>query len=245
MGFSLNQILNISRSGMIARLLDLDVTSNNLANVSTTGYKSNRSNFQELLDQYRYTGTQIVSTQRSNIQGAVTVSPNAWDIAIQGAGYFAIKLPDGRTAYTRDGHFNLDSNRQIVDSAGHPLVWQGTIPQNATEFHVNPDGTVMGLQGSTWSQIGVIQIYRFPNPNGLQSRGQNLLLESPVSGAAVAGAPDSANYGRLIGGALESSNVNVANEMAQLIEVQRSFTLQVRTLQQTDQMISQAIHMRS
>ncbi len=245
MSYSLNQILNISRSGMIARLLDLDITSNNLANVSTTGYKSNRSNFQELLEKQRFSGTQIVTTQRAIAQGAIAVSPSAWDLAVEGQGYFAIKLPDGQTAYTRDGHFNLDANRQVVDASGHPLVWQGTVPQDAQEFHVNPDGTVMALQGTTWSQIGTLQLYRFPNPNGLAAFSQNLLLETAVSGAAAAGAPDSANYGRVVGGALESSNVNLSNEMAQLIEVQRSFTLQLRTFQQTDQMISLAIHMRS
>ena len=242
--FSLNQILNISRSGMIARLQDLDIVSNNLANTSTTGYKSNRTNFQELLDSQRFTGTQLVATQRMNSQGALGISPLPWDLAVEGPGYFGITMPDGQTAYTRDGHFNLDSNRNLVDAAGNKVIWQGQAPQDALDFHVNPDGTVMALQGTTWNQIGTIQLYRFPNPNGLASQGQNLVLETAVSGAPTAGAPNSGNYGRIIGGALESSNVNIANEMTQLISVQRSFTLQLRTFQSTDQMISQAIHMR-
>lgn len=244
MGFSLNQILNISRSGMIARLLDLDVTSNNMANTNTSGYKSNRSNFQELLDKERFTGTQLVATQRSNLQGAIAISPNSWDLAVEGPGYFGITLPDGQTAYTRDGHFNLDSNRQLVDAAGHKVIWQGQIPQDAQEFHVNPDGTIMARQDTTWTQVGTIQLYRFPNPNGLNSYSQNMVMETAVSGAPVAGTPDSDNYGRIVGGALEASNVNISNEMTQLISVQRSFSLSLRTFQSTDQMISQAIHMR-
>lgn len=241
---SLTQILNVARSGMLARLTDLDLVSNNLANINTPGFKSSRSNFQELLNAARYNGVQIRSTQRFMDPGQINRTSNPLDLAITGDGFFAVTLPDGRTAYTRDGHFTLDSQLRIVSSDGYPLVWQGQVPQDASDVNVFPDGTVMALQGETWNEIGRIQVSRFPNPTALEGYGQNLWLETTISGAAQAGDPGSEGYGQLMSSALEGSNVNLANEMAQLVTLQRSFEMSLRTFQQTDQMISLAIHMR-
>jgi len=241
---SLTQILNVARSGMMARLTDLDLVSNNLANINTNGYKASRSNFQELLNERRLSGVQIRSTQQFMDPGQIKNTGNPLDLAIAGNGFFALTLPDGRTAYTRDGQFELDAQRRIVSSSGYPLVWQGQIPQDATDISVFPDGTVRVLQGETWNEAGRIQISRFPNATALQGYGQNLWLETPASGAAQAGAPGSEGYGQLMSRALEGSNVNIANEMSQLVTLQRSFQMSLRTFQTTDTMLSQAIHLR-
>ncbi len=245
MTFTLTQILNVTRSGMLTQLLDLDVVSNNLANVNTIGYKSSRANFQELLNARQYGGVQLSSTQNFMQQGSLSETSNALDLAIQGPGFFAVSLPDGRTAYTRDGRFGLGPDLQIVSANGYPLVWDGQIPQDAVAVHINPDGTVMAQQGDTWNQVGTIQLNRFPNPNGLQNFGQNLWLASDVSGAAEAGAPASENFGQIVGNAVEQSNVDMASEMTQMISLQRSFELSLRTFQQTDQMLGEAIHIRA
>ncbi len=241
---TLTQILHVTRSGMLSRLMDLDVVSNNLANINTVGYKSSRSNFQEMLNDSLYNGVQLAATQRFMDQGSLRESSNPFDIAVQGDGFFAVTLPDGRTAYTRDGQFSLDANLKLVTANGYPLVWQGTIPADASAVHVNPDGSVMALQGNTWNQVGTIQLNRFANPSGLQGFGQNLWLPSDVSGQAQAGTPGTQGFGQLVGNALEASNVNPASEMTSLITLQRSFELSLRTFQQTDQMLSEAIHMR-
>lgn len=241
---SLTQILHITRSGMLARLLDLDVVSHNLANINTTAFKSGRSNFQELLNQRGLGGVQLRVTQRLLDQGSLRLTEKPLDLAIEGEGYFMLILPDGRTAYTRDGEFTLDANRQIVNANGMRLAWNGQIPQDASQINVFPDGTVMVWQGTQWVRAGQIQLARFANPNGLLSYGSNLWLENDVSGAAQVGTATTQGYGVIRSGALEQSNVNIANEVTQMVTLQRSFEMSLRAFQQTDQMLSQAIHLR-
>jgi flagellar basal-body rod protein FlgG len=241
---SFTQILNITRSGMMSRLLDLDTVSNNLANINTVGFKQSRSNFQELLSQRELSGTQIRSTQNLMDQGSIQSTDNSLDLAIQGEGFFAVKLPNGTTAYSRDGQFFLDANRQIVTASGFPLVWSGQIPENTEEIHVNPDGSVMTQQDGAWSKAGNIQINRFPNPSALIGYGQNMWLENDVSGQAKAGTPGANGYGTILGSAVEESNVNMAEQMTEMTSLQRSFEMSLHTFQQTDDMLSQAIHMR-
>jgi flagellar basal-body rod protein FlgG len=177
-------------------------------------------------------------------QGSLRQTGNPLDLAVNGEGFFALTLPDGRTAYTRDGQFSLDANRQIVSASGFPLAWEGEIPEDARDISVNPDGRVMVKQGDAWNQAGTIQLSRFDNPSGMLSYGSNLWLETEVSGQAQAGAPDAEGFGQLVGSSLELSNVNIANEMTQLVALQRSFEMSLRTFQQTDTMLSQVIHMR-
>jgi flagellar basal-body rod protein FlgG len=244
MSSSINQILAVARSGMLTQLLDLDMVSNNLANVNTTAYKSNRSNFQELLTAQNKNGVQLRSTQMLMGQGSLTTSDDDYDLAIDGYGYFSVTLPDGRTAYTRDGNFTLDSEGQIVNTDGLPLVWDGSIPEGATDIHVNSDGSVMAFENDEWTQVGTVQISTFDNPNGLQIYGNNLFLETELSGTAQTGTANSEGYGKIVGNALESSNVNVADEITQMITLQRSYQLSVRAFQTTDTMIQQAVRMR-
>jgi flagellar basal-body rod protein FlgG len=250
---SITQILHMSRSGMLARLLDLDVVSHNLANVNTIGYKATRSNFQELLNQAQsgpyahgshLGGTGLAATQRFLQQGSLRLTGGPLDLAVSGEGLFAVTLPDGRRAYTRDGQFTLDANRRIVNANGYPLVWQGTIPADALQVQVTPEGQVFALQGQNWNQVGTIQLTRFPNPQALESFGENLWIETPVSGAPISGAPAAAGNGKIVPGALEQSNVNLGNEMAQMVTLQRSFQMSLRSFQQTDQMLAQALQMR-
>ncbi|MCX8061217.1 MAG: flagellar hook-basal body complex protein [Anaerolineales bacterium] len=244
MTLSIHQILHISRSGMMTRLLDLDVVSHNLANINTHGFKASRSNFQEMFQQRLYSGVQLRTTQRFMDQGAFKLTARELDLAINGEGFFGVALPDGRTAYTRDGEFMLDSERRIVNGNGFPLVWDGSLPEEFEEINVETDGSVMVLQNGVWNQVGTIQLTRFPNPNGLESYGSNLWLETEVSGATTVGTPSSEGFGEIRNHVLEMSNVNIANELTQMILLQRSFSLSQRTFQQTDTMLGQAIQMR-
>ncbi|HEC61850.1 MAG TPA: flagellar hook basal-body protein [bacterium] len=243
---TITQILHITRSGMLARLQDLDLVSHNLANANTFGFKSSRTNFQELLNSRRYGGVQLQATQRFMQQGSLQMTEKPLDLAIEGEGFFAVSLPDGRTAYTRDGQFHVDSDGQIVNASGNRLVWDGgQIPVDTVGVQVNLDGSVMILQAAaTWDQLGTIELSRFPNPNGLDGYGQSLWLETDVSGTAETGMPGSEGLGQVVGGALEQSNVSIANEMTQIISLQRSFQMSTRAFQQTDQMLSQAINLR-
>jgi flagellar basal-body rod protein FlgG len=243
MSSSINQILAVARSGMLTQLFDLDMVSNNLANVNTTAYKSNRSNFQELLNAQNKNGVQLRSTQMLMGQGTLKPSVDDYDLGIDGFGYFSITLPDGRTGYTRDGDFTKDSEGQLVNSSGYPLVWDGSIPEDSTDVHVNSDGSVMVMQNNEWNQVGTVQITTFDNPNGLQIYGNNLFLETEISGAAQTGAANSEGFGTIIGNALESSNVNIANEITQMMTLERSYQMSVRAFQTTDSMIQTAIRM--
>jgi flagellar basal-body rod protein FlgG len=244
MPLSFTGILNITRNSMLARLLDLDVRSHNLSNIQTSGYKSTRMNFQETLEAEQAGGVQISSTQRAMDQGSIRKTNNPLDMAIGGEGFFSVTLPGGETGYTRDGQFQLDANRQIVSPSGLPLVWEGQIPEGATSVHANPNGSIVALVGDTWTAAGQVQLTRFPNPSGLESFGQNVYLETEVSGTPQTGKPAEDGFGQIIGSALEGSNVNLADEMTSIIALERSFQMSVRAFQSTDQMMGQAIHMR-
>jgi len=244
MSQSIHQILHISRSGMLTNLLDLDVVSHNLSNINTTGYKSSRSNFQEMLNMGLKNGVQIRATQRFMSQGSLKQTSDPLDLAIQGSGFFAVTLPDDRTAYTRAGELKLDVNRQFVNPNGYPLVWDGQIPEDAEEVNIEQDGSVMVKQEGTWNQVGTIQLTRFPNANGLLGYGNDLWLETEISGAPQTGTANTEGMGSIINHALEISNVNLASEISQMVSLQRSFEMSLRTFQQTEQMLEQAIRMR-
>jgi flagellar basal-body rod protein FlgG len=229
---------------MQSRLLDLDTTSHNLTNVNTNGFKAQRSNFQELLEKQQMSGTMIRSTQIMPEQGTARVTSNPLDLMIEGDGFFSVRLPGNQTGYTRNGSFSRDAAGTITDGQGHPLVWSGTLPAGTEEVQVQKDGGVFARVGTTWTQAGTIQISRFTNPTALQSYGESIYTESVNSGKAQTGAPGSTNLGFLASSRLEQSNVNVANEMANMVVLQRSFQISVKTFQQTDTMITEAIHMR-
>ncbi|MEW6178952.1 MAG: flagellar hook basal-body protein [Chloroflexota bacterium] len=245
MSSSLFHTLHISRQDLLNRLLDLDVVSNNLANMNTAGFKASRSNFQELLHQRTLEGVTLASTQGLMQQGALRNSANPLDWAIQGKGFFQVRLPDGSIGYTRDGQFLLDSSRQLVTAAGYRLVWNGQIPDGTTDVYILPDGSVQAtLQDGTRLITGQVQLARFVNPSGLIAQGHNVWLASEASGAAQVGTPGTAGFGMIAAHAVEQSNVDLSTEMTRLMSLQRSFQMSVRTFQQTDTMIAQALTLR-
>jgi flagellar basal-body rod protein FlgG len=231
---------------MITRLTDLDVVSNNLANVNTNGYKANRTNFQELLGRViQRDGIKNVSTQALMQQGAIHQSNNPLDWAIQGDGFFQVRLKDGRTGYTRDGGFVLDANRNLVTATGEKVIWNGQIPEGYLDLSIRPDGTVeAAMQDGTRQVCGTLQLARFVNPTGLQGSGNNIWLETAPSGKPIVAAPSTNNMGVANTHQVEASTVDLSREMTQMMIDQRTFQLSVKAFQQTDQMISQAINLR-
>ncbi len=245
MASSLFGTLNISRQDILNHMLDLDVTSNNLANVNTAGYKTNRSNFQEMLNQRIKEGARFGTTQMLTTQGTLRNSESSLDWAIQGDGFFSVTLPDGTLGYTRDGQFTLDADRNLVTASGYPLVWDGEIAEGMTNINITANGTITAVdaEGAT-VEAGTVQLTRFPNPSGLTDNGSNILLESDVSGAALAGDPGSENFGTISGYKIENSNVDLGQELTRLIALQRNLTMSLKAFQQTDTMISEAINLR-
>ncbi|RLA02017.1 MAG: flagellar basal-body rod protein FlgG [Gammaproteobacteria bacterium] len=250
----------ISKTGLDAMQMDISIISNNLANASTIGYKKSRAVFEDLLYQnIRQPGTQssqnttlpsglmvgagvkITGTQKSFTQGTVQVTQNPLDIAINGPGFFEILMPDGNSAYTRNGQFGLDENGQMVTS-GNGYVMQPaiTVPEDATSMTIGPDGTVSVTQpGSTTPTIlGNIQLVDFINAMGLQPVGENLYFETGSSGTPTTGTPGLDGLGALISGALESSNVSVVEELVGLIETQRSYEMNAKVISAVDDMLS-------
>lgn len=240
---SLFQVLNISSQDMNSRMQDLANTSNSIANVNTVGYKNSRLNFQELLDGASLSGVKSSASQMLTTQGDLDPTGLESDVAINGDGFFAVTLPNGTIGYTRDGSFQLDDAKNLL-SGGYPVVMTGTIPADATEVAVDQYGTVSALVDETWVTAGTIQLSRFTNPGGLTNIGNNILIESVNSGKAITGNPGTTNFGVLVPGSLESSNVNIADEMTHMIIIQRSFQLASRAFQTTADMIDGAIHLR-
>jgi len=248
----------ISKTGLEAQQFNVDVISNNLANVSTNAFKRQRPIFVDLLyqtlrqpgaqssQQTQYpTGLQVgtgvtpVATVRIHTQGNLQQTGNSLDLAIDGRGFFQILLPDGSTAYTRDGAFQLDSQGQVVNSSGYQLQPAITIPADALSITIGADGTVSVTQpGSTTpTQIGNIQLADFVNPPGLQSRGENLYLETASSGPPTVNDPGSNGLGVLNQGYVETSNVSVTEELVNLITAQRAFEINSRAVQTSDEML--------
>jgi flagellar basal-body rod protein FlgG len=254
----------IAKTGLDAQQTNIDVISNNLANVSTNGFKRSRAVFEDLLyqtlrqpgaqssQQTQYpsglqlgTGVRPVATERIHTQGNLQQTGNSLDIAINGQGFFQILLPDGTTAYTRDGSFQLDSNGQLVTSSGYQVQPGITIPPNALSVTIGRDGTVSVVQpgSSTPNQIGTIQLANFVNPTGLQSAGENLYLETASSGAPAANVPGTNGLGVLNQGFVETSNVNVAEELVNMIQAQRAYEINSKAITTSDQMLQRLVQM--
>jgi len=241
---SFTQIIQMARSSILGSLSNLDVVSNNLANINTTGFKSSRLNFQELLDQNNKYGVQESSTQSIFTQGAVNRTGNPLDIMITGHGFFGVKMADGKIAYTRDGSFKLDTQGSIVDGAGNKLVWDGTVPLDGTKIEVNQDGMIKVSVNGVWQDLGQIPLFEFNNPSGLKIIGDNLRIETEESGKPLEGTPSDKGFGSILSESLESSNVDYATELVRMITLQRSFDVSIKNLQQTDLMLGMAINMR-
>lgn len=254
----MNQALWISKTGLDAQQTKMSVIANNLANSATTGFKRGRAIFEDLIYQNVRqvgaqssqdtllpsglqigTGTRVVATERLFTQGNLTKTNNRLDVAISGRGFFEILLPDGTRGFTRDGSFQINDQGLMVTSAGYPLQPPITIPQDALSVSIAPDGVVsVGQPGTAQvAQVGTVQLSDFINPAGLQARGENLYLESGVSGAPRPGIPGRNGLGTLAQGHVESSNVNVVEELVNMIETQRAYEMNSRAIATSDQML--------
>lgn len=248
----------IARTGLDAQQTQLDVIANNLANVSTNGFKRGQAVFQDLLYQTLRqpgaqssqqtqvptglqlgTGAKPVAVARVHTQGNLQKTDNALDIAIQGSGFFQVLLPDGTTAYTRDGAFQKDNQGQIVTADGFPVQPAITIPANALTLSIGQDGTVSVTQSGSaaTTQIGSIQLATFINPGGLQSMGQNLYLETAASGTPTPNTPGTNGSGIVSQGYVETSNVNVAEELVSMIQTQRAYEINSKVISTSDAML--------
>ena len=252
--------LNTAATGMMAQELNVQVISNNIANMRTTGYKRQRAEFQDLLYEHVNrvgaqtsaqgtilpagielgSGVKTVGTPRLMTQGDLVQTGKNYDLAIRGEGFFKIQLPDGRTAYTRDGSFELDAQGRLVTAQGNVVQPGITIPQNATSMSINSQGQVsVTLPGSTTqNQVGQIALSNFINKAGLESMGDNLYLETPASGTAQDGTPASDGFGNLQQGYLEQANVQAVSEISDLISAQRAYEMNAKVITAADQMLS-------
>ncbi|MHC8304961.1 MULTISPECIES: flagellar basal-body rod protein FlgG [unclassified Pseudomonas] len=249
----------VAKTGLSAQDTNLTTISNNLANVSTTGFKRDRAEFQDLLYQIKRqpgaqstqdselpsglqvgTGVRIVGTQKNFNAGSLQTTEQPLDMAIDGRGFFQILQPDGTTSYTRDGTFHLDSNGQIVNSSGFALEPAIVIPNDAQTFTVGKDGTVsVTVAGNPAAQvIGNLQTADFINPAGLQAVGNNLFLETAASGAPQVGTPGLAGFGTTLQNTLETSNVSTVEEMVNMITTQRAYEMNSKVISTADQMLS-------
>ena len=248
----------ISKTGMEAQQLQLDTISHNLANVSTNGYKRSHAVFEDLMYQNLRQagaasseqtalptglrvglGTRAVATARNLSQGNLQQSSNPLDVAIRGNGLFEIQMPDGTTGYTRDGSFQVDAQGQLVTNNGYVLQPGIVVPAQAQSVTIGGDGTVtVTLPGQSGAQtIGQIQLANFANPAGLDPKGQNLFAETSASGTPTSGAPQSNGMGSLAQGFVETSNVNVVEELVSMIQTQRAYELNSKAIQTSDQML--------
>jgi len=251
--------LHTAATGMMAQELNVQVISNNIANMRTTGYKRQRAEFQDLLYEHvRRVGTQTsdqgnqlpagielgsgvktVGTPRLMTQGTLLQTGKDYDVAIRGEGFFKILLPDGRTAYTRDGSFELDSQGRLVTAQGNLVQPSITIPQNAQSVSINAQGQVSAmLPGQTTATVlGQIELAMFVNKAGLQGIGDNLYLETPASGTPQNGQPNVEGFGNLQQGNLEQANVEAVSEISDLIAAQRAYEMNAKVISAADQML--------
>jgi flagellar basal-body rod protein FlgG len=248
----------VAKTGLDAQQTRMSVISNNLANVNTTGFKRGRAVFEDLLYQNVRqagaqssedtqlpsglslgTGVRTVATQKLFTQGNLVQTGNSLDVAVEGRGFYEILRPDGSLAYTRDGSYQLDRDGQMVTSNGYVLQPGITIPPNTQSITIGEDGTVSVLEAgnSAPSQIGTLQLVDFINPAGLQPIGQNLFTETASSGSPQSGTPGLDGLGRLVQGALETSNVNTVEELVNMIETQRAYEMNSKAISTADQML--------
>ena len=254
----MNQALWIAKTGLDAQQTRMEVVSNNIANVNTTGFKRERAVFEDLLYQNISqvganstqdtqlpsgfsigTGVRVVATEKLHTQGKLVNTGNTFDLAVQGKGFFQVLMPDGSLAYTRDGSFQVNQEGQLVTASGYQVQPAISVPEGTLSVTIGSDGTVSALlPGSTAAtQIGSLQLSNFINPAGLQPIGQNLLLESGASGAPQTGTPGLNGLGTLTQGSVESSNVNIAEELVNMIETQRAYEMNSKAIQSADQML--------
>ncbi|MDX2504546.1 MAG: flagellar basal-body rod protein FlgG [Gammaproteobacteria bacterium] len=254
----MNPALWVAKTGLDAQQTRLQVVSNNLANASTTGFKKDRAVFEDLIYQnirqpgaqatqdttlpsglMLGTGVRVAATQKMHLQGNIIQTGNSLDLAVQGDGFFQILRPNGDLAYTRDGSFQIDEQGRMVTSDGMLLDPAITLPENTLSVTVGLDGTVSVLEPGNVAptNVGTIETASFINPAGLMPIGDNQFLETVSSGSPATGIPGEDNRGGLLQGSLESSNVNTVEELVNLIETQRTFEMNSKSLSTADQML--------
>ena len=254
----MNPALWIAKTGLDAQQTRMSVISNNLANVNTAGFKRDRASFEDLLYQtvrqpggatseqtqlptglQLGTGVRVVATAKNFSQGNLNQTGNALDVAINGRGFFEVLMPDGSTAYTRDGGFQINAQGEVVTNAGYPVQPGLQLPEGAQSVTIGADGTVsVQVSGQAEAvQIGQLTLSDFVNPAGLEAKGENLYVETGASGPAQSGAPGQNGVGVLVQGALESSNVNVVEELVSMIETQRAYETNAKAISTTDGML--------
>jgi flagellar basal-body rod protein FlgG len=253
--------LAIAATGMLAQQTNVEVIANNLANMNTTGYKTQRAEFQDLLYQnveqpgaqssdsgtvlpsgiQLGAGVRTAAVYRIISQGSLTQTANPYDLSINGSGYFRITMPDGTDAYTRAGNFSLSPEGQLVTDKGYVVAPGIAVPANATGVTINAQGQVQAtIPGTTTpASVGQIELTRFPNEGGLNATGDNLFTETPSSGAPQSGVPGSTGYGTIQQGFLEGANVNAVQEMTSLITAQRAYEMNSKVITAADQMLQE------
>lgn len=251
--------LDIGTTGMLGQQMNVDIISNNIANMTTTGFKRQRVGFQDLMYQNLKqpgttssdSGTTLPSglqvglgvragaVYRIHGQGSIQVTENPLDLAVTGNGMFQIQLPSGDTAYTRDGSFQINENGQLVTLQGYVVDPGITIPADATNIDINESGEVLAtIPGATTpSNVGQIQLASFVNPTGLESLGNNLYMETDASGSPTTGSPNTNEFGAIQQGALEQSNVNAVEEITELITAQRAYEMNSNIITTSDEML--------
>jgi flagellar basal-body rod protein FlgG len=257
--------LYTASSGMAAQELNVELISNNIANMRTAGFKRQRAEFQDLLYQSMRrvgstssdagtvlptgvdigSGVKLVATPRVMSQGTVTPTEKTYDVAIRGEGFFQVDLPDGTTAYTRDGSFELDPNGQLVTADGYPVQPGITVPNNTLSVSISASGQVEAtISGQTAPQaLGQLQLARFINKSGLEAKGDNLFLETEASGAPLQDVPGAEGFGTVLQAYLEQSNVNAVTEISDLIAAQRAYEMNSKVVSSADQMLQNTSQM--
>ncbi len=258
--------LDIGATGMMAQQLNVEVISNNIANLGTTGYKRQRAEFHDLLyntisrpgatssdaNTILPAGVQIGSgvtaagVYRINEQGPMQITENELDIAIQGQGYFAVQMPDNTIAYTRTGSFQLNADGEIVTLKGFPLQPGLNVPPETVDLTINDSGEVLAkIEGQeALVNVGQIDMNTFANPAGLEALGDNLFLPTPASGDAQVGVPDTPGFGSILQGALESSNVDIVSEITRMITAQRAYEMNSKIIRTADEMMNTVNQLR-
>lgn len=258
--------LDIGATGMLAQQMNVDVISNNIANMTTSGFKRQRLEFQDLIYQNLQRpgtsssdsdtnvpngiqlglGVRPVATLRMHEQGAIQITENSMDLAISGDGFFQIELPNGETAYTRSGAFSLNGDGEIVTQQGYKLQPGLTVPTDATDIQINESGEVIvKVPGQTALQtVGQIELATFVNPSGLVAIGDTMFQETDSSGTAQTGNPDTDNFGKVRQSSIEQSNVNVVEEITKLISAQRAYEMNSKVISTTDEMLSTVNQLR-
>ncbi len=251
--------LDIAATGMLAQQRNVEVVSNNLANMNTTAYMRRRTEFHDLIYQdLRRVGTtssdagtivpsgvqlglgvKLAAVYRIHEQGNLEATDNTFDLAVQGKGFFQVTLPSGDTAYTRDGTFQLNADGEIVTHDGFTLEPGISIPNNAIDVTINESGEVLvKIEGQiAFSNVGQIQVANFANEAGLSAEGNNLMTETPASGSPTTGNPGSTGFGRILQGFLETSKVNAVEEISNLISAQRAYEMNSKVIQTSDEMM--------